>query len=223
MSVKIVPSMTKADFANLGRECVGLQDARVDRIHWDIMDGHFVPNITFGPDVVAACRKVCTVGFEAHIMCERPEGLLPRYAEAGCELVTVHPESLRQPYRTYTAIREMGLRLGIALSPATPLDQLDHVLDLVDLVLVMTVCPGFGGQPYLRAMEPKVRAVRELITASELAVDLEVDGGIGPDTIGGAAAAGADVFVAGSALWSYGSFDAGVSDLRARAETARAG
>ena len=220
--MKIVPSMLPADFANLGRDCQALEQAGVDRIQWDVMDGRFVPNLTFGPDIIAACRPVCAVGFEAHLMCERPEELLPRYVEAGCELVIVHPETLRQPHRTFEQIRELGARAGLALSPATPLAFAEHVLDLVDLVLVMTVNPGFGGQTYLASMEPKIAAAQRLIAASGHSLELEVDGGIGPDTIAGAAAAGADVFVSGSALWRYPSFAEGVADLRARAERARA-
>jgi ribulose-phosphate 3-epimerase len=221
MPAKIVPSVLPADFANLGRDCQDLEKAGVDRIQWDVMDGRFVPNLTFGPDVIAACRAVCDAPFEAHLMVERPEELLHRYVDAGCELVIVHPESLQQPHRTYAHIRELGARTGIALSPATPLAFVEHVLDLVDLILVMTVNPGFGGQRYISTMEPKVAAARRMIDASGFEIELEVDGGIGPDTIGGPAAAGADVFVSGSALWRYGSFGEGVADLRRRAEAAQ--
>lgn len=217
---KIVPSVLPADFARLGDDCAALEKAGVDRIQWDVMDGRFVPNLTFGPDVIAACRKVCTVGFEAHLMCERPEELLPRYVEAGCELVIVHPETLQQAHYTYHAIRELGARTGVALSPATPLAFVENVLDLVDLLLIMTVSPGFGGQSYIATMEPKIAAARALIDASGFDIELEVDGGIGPDTIAGAAGAGADVFCAGSALWRYDSFAEGVADLRARAKAA---
>jgi ribulose-phosphate 3-epimerase len=222
MSVMIVPSVLPADFAHLGRDCQALEDAGVDRIQWDVMDGKFVPNLTFGPDIIAACRNVCDVGFEAHLMVDRPEELLHTYVDAGCELIIVHPESLRQPHHTYGRIRELGAKTGIALSPATPLTSVEHVLDLVDLILVMTVNPGFGGQSYINTMEPKVAAARDMIDASGFAIELEVDGGIGPDTIAGAAKAGADVFVSGSALWRYPSFSEGVADLRERAEAARA-
>jgi len=220
VSVKIVPSVLPADFARLGDDCASLEEAGADRIQWDVMDGRFVPNLTFGPDVIAACRKVCTLGFEAHLMCERPEELLPRYVEAGCELVIVHPETLQQAHYTYRSIRELGVRTGIALSPATPLAFVEDVLDLVDLLLIMTVSPGFGGQSYIETMEPKIAKARAMIDASGFDIELEVDGGIGPDTIAGAAGAGADVFCAGSALWRYDSFAEGVADLRARAEAA---
>jgi ribulose-phosphate 3-epimerase len=221
MPVKIVPSVLPADFANLGRDCQALEKAGVDRIQWDCMDGKFVPNLTFGADTIAACRKACDVGFEAHLMCDRPEELLHTYVEAGCELVIVHPETLRQPHYTYARIRELGARAGIALSPGTPLAYAEHVLDLVDMILVMTVNPGFGGQSYIATMEPKVAAARAMIDASGFDIELEVDGGIGPDTIAGPAAAGADVFISGSALWRYPSFTEGVADLRQRAEAAQ--
>ncbi len=220
MQPKIVPSVLPADFARLGEDCRALEAAGVDRIQWDAMDGVFVPNLTFGPDVIAACRRVCDVPFEAHLMCERPEELLPRYAEAGCELTIVHPETLRQPHWTYAHIRDLGMRAGVALSPGTPLDVVEHCLDLVDLILVMTVNPGFGGQSYLATMEPKVAQARAMIAASGYDIELEVDGGIGPDTIAGPAAAGADVFVSGSALWRYPTFTEGVADLRSRAVAA---
>ncbi|MDQ3537504.1 MAG: ribulose-phosphate 3-epimerase [Actinomycetota bacterium] len=219
--MKIVPSVLPADLARLGEDCAALEAAGADRIQWDVMDGRFVPNLTFGPDVIAACRPHASCGFEAHLMCDRPEHMLPAYVKAGCELVIVHPESLRQPHRTYGTIRELGARTGIALSPATGLGAVEHVLDLVDLLLIMTVDPGFGGQAYLTSMEPKIAAARAMIDASGYDIELEVDGGIGPDTVAGAAAAGADVFVSGSALWRYASYAEGVADLRRRAEAAK--
>ncbi|MBA3621988.1 MAG: ribulose-phosphate 3-epimerase [Actinomycetota bacterium] len=218
---KIVPSVLPADLARLGENCAALDAAGVDRIQWDVMDGRFVPNLTFGPDVIAACRPHATCGFEAHLMCERPEHMLSAYVEAGCELVIVHPEALQQPHRTYGAIRELGVRSGVALSPASGLGTVEHVLDQIDLLLIMTVNPGFGGQAYLPSMEPKIAAARAMIEASGHDIELEVDGGIGPDTIAGAAASGADVFVSGSALWRYPSYAEGVADLRRRAEAAR--
>jgi len=220
MPAKIVPSVLPADFTRLGDDCIALEKAGVDRIQWDVMDGHFVPNLTFGPDVIAACREVCGVAFEAHLMVERPDDLLPRYVDAGCDLVIVHAETLVHPHRTLARIRELGANSGLALNPGTPAVVVENLLDLIDMVLVMTVNPGFGGQPYITTMEPKIAAVRRLIADSGYAVELEVDGGIGPDTIAGAAAAGADVFISGSALWKYPSFEDGVTDLRRRAEEA---
>jgi ribulose-phosphate 3-epimerase len=213
---KIVPSVLTADFARLGEVVAELDRAGVDRIHWDVMDGMFVPNLTFGPDVIAACRGYARCAFEVHLMCERPEELFPRYVEAGCELLLVHPETLRQPHQAYRSIAELGARPGVAISPASPLTHLDHVLDLIYLVTVMTVNPGFGGQAYLTSMEPKIAAARAKVDTADRAIELEVDGGIGPDTIARAAGCGADVFVAGSALWRYDSFAEGVRDLRQR-------
>ncbi len=220
MPAKIVPSVLPADLTRLGDDCLALEQAGVDRIQWDVMDGHFVPNLTFGPVVIAACRKACSVGFEAHLMVERPDDLLPRYVDAGCELVIVHAETLVHPHRTCARIRELGAKAGVALNPGTPASTVEHLLDLLDMVLVMTVNPGFGGQPYIASMEPKISQVRRMIDNSGFPIELEVDGGIGPDTIKGAARAGADVFISGSALWKYPSFAEGVADLRRRAELA---
>ena len=219
---KIVPSVLPADFTRLGEDCKALEDAGADRIQWDVMDGHFVPNLTFGPDVIAACRKACDIGFEAHLMVQRPDDLLPRYVEVGCDLVIVHIETLTHAHRTCARIRELGARSGVALNPGTPASAVAHLLDMVDMVLVMTVNPGFGGQPYLATMEPKIAEIRQMIDGSGFDIELEVDGGIGPDTIGGAARAGADVFISGSALWKYPSFAEGVADLRRRAADAAA-
>ncbi|WP_108665495.1 ribulose-phosphate 3-epimerase [Euzebya rosea] len=218
----IVPSVLPADFANLGRDCVALEEAGVDRIQWDVMDGVFVPNLTFGPDTIAACRPLVDVPFEAHIMAERPEDMLPRYIEeAGCEIIILHPETLGQPHRVYQQVKQMGAKLGIALSPATPLTHVEHAIDLVDEIVLMTVNPGFGGQAYIASMEPKIRMTAEMIAASGREIDLEVDGGMNADTIAGAAGAGANVFISGSALWKYDSFAEGVTDLRTRANEAR--
>jgi ribulose-phosphate 3-epimerase len=221
--VSIVPSVLPADLARLGEECQALEKAGVDRIQWDVMDGHFVPNLTFGPDVIAACRSLTTVPFEAHLMVERPDDLLDRYIEAGCDIVIVHAETATHLHRTLGGIREAGASPAVALNPATPLDAVRHVLDLLDMVLVMTVNPGFGGQAYIASMEPKIAELRALIVASSLDVDIEVDGGIAPATVAGAAAAGANVLVAGTALFKdEAGFEHAVADLRARAEAAAA-
>jgi len=210
----IVPSVLSADFSQLGAACVELVDAGADRLQWDVMDGHYVPNLTFGPDVIAACRNKVSCDFEAHIMCDRPEELLPRYVEAGCQWILVHPETLRQPHRTYQRIRELGAHAGVALSPATPVEHITDVLDLVDMVLVMTVSPGFGGQTYLSSMEPKISRVRDLVAASGRAIDIEVDGGVSAATIGGAASAGANVFVSGSSIATADDRAAAITELR---------
>jgi ribulose-phosphate 3-epimerase len=220
---RIVPSVLPADFARLGEECQALEKAGVDRIQWDVMDGHFVPNLTFGPDVVAAARRLVDLPFEAHLMVANPDAFLDRWVGAGCGLLIVHAEACPHLHRTLGAIREAGAATGVALNPATSLDAVTHVLDLVDLLLVMTVNPGFGGQRYLATMEPKIAAARRLIDERGLDIELEVDGGIGPATIAGAAAAGATTFCAGSALFGFdGGLSAGVTELRRlAAEAAR--
>ena len=180
---------------------MALEKAGVDRIQWDVMDGRFVPNLTFGPDVIASIRPHVSVMFEAHLMVLAPDELAPRYVEAGCELLIVHEEACPHLHRTLGHVRELGAKAGVALNPGTPIEAVEHVLDLVDLVLVMTVNPGFGGQKYIATMEPKIAQLAALRTTRGLDFDIEVDGGIGPATAAGAAAAGANVLVAGSALF----------------------
>jgi len=222
--IHIAPSVLPADFSKLGDECRALEAAGVDRIQWDVMDGQFVPNLTFGPDVIASCRNAVSIPFEAHLMVNTPEVLLPRYVEAGCELLIVHAESTGHLHRCLGQVAELGARAAVALNPATPVSAVEHVLDLVDMVLVMTVNPGWGGQAYIATMEPKLRELRGLILERGLDVDIEVDGGIGPDTIGGATAAGANVLVAGSSLYRDPEGLAhAVTDLRSRAEAAQRG
>ncbi|MCB1030193.1 MAG: ribulose-phosphate 3-epimerase [Acidimicrobiales bacterium] len=218
----IAPSVLPADFSKLGDECRALEDAGVDRIQWDVMDGQFVPNLTFGPDVIAACRRHVQVPFEAHLMVNTPEVLLQNYIDAGCEILIVHAESTMHLHRCLTQVAEGGARAAVALNPSTPISAVEHVLDLVEMVLVMTVNPGFGGQAYISTMEPKVRELRDLIVERGLDVDIEVDGGISPDTVADAASAGANVLIAGSALYRdpQGLAHA-VSDLRERAEAAQ--
>lgn len=197
----LVASVLPADFSELGEEVRQLEKAGVDRIQWDVMDGRFVPNLTFGPDVIAANRPHVAMGFEAHLMVDDPDPMLSRWVEAGCEIVIVHAEATRHLHRTLCAITDLGARAGVALNPATPLEAVTHVLHLVDLLLVMTVNPGFGGQRYLAEMERKIAAARLEIDQRGYDIELEVDGGIALPTIGAAAQAGADVFCAGSALF----------------------
>ena len=220
--IEIVPSVLPADFSRLGQEVAALERAGVDRIQWDVMDGRFVPNLTFGPDVIAACRAHAAVMFEAHLMVEDPDDLAARYVAAGCEMLIVHAEACRHLHRTLGHLREIGARPAVALNPSTPVSAVEHVLDLVDLVLVMTVNPGFGGQAYLDTMEPKVAELRRLILDGGHDVDIEVDGGISPSTIQGASVAGANVLVAGSALYRDAEGLAhAVAELRDLAEATR--
>jgi ribulose-phosphate 3-epimerase len=200
---EIVASVLGADYSVLGDEVAELERAGVDRIQWDIMDGRFVPNLTFGPDVVAACRPRASVPFEAHLMVEDPDPWLEPFAEAGCEAVLVHQEACRHLHRTLARTRSFGIRSGVALNPATPLESVRHVLDQVDVLLVMTVNPGFGGQAYLETMEAKIAEARRLIAESGLQVTIEVDGGISAATARRAREAGAEWLVAGSAILTH--------------------
>jgi ribulose-phosphate 3-epimerase len=222
--IQIAPSVLPADFSKLGDEVAALEAAGVDLIQWDVMDGQFVPNLTFGPDVIASARPHTSVPFEAHLMVYTPDVMAKQYIDAGCSRLIVHAEACTHLHRTLGNITDLGANAAVALNPATPASAIAHVLDLVDLVLVMTVNPGFGGQAYIPTMEPKIREIRSMIDAAGLAdaVDLEVDGGIGPATIAGAAAAGANVLIAGSALYKDPEgLEHAVTDLRARAEAAR--
>jgi ribulose-phosphate 3-epimerase len=199
----IVASVLGADYSRLGEELADLETAGVDAVQWDVMDGRFVPNLTFGPDLIAACRESTSLPFEAHLMIEEPERSLDRYITAGCETVIVHAEASTHLHRTLSAIADLGARPGVALNPATPLEAVRHLIDRVGLLLVMTVNPGFGGQAYIRTMEAKIGEARKLIDSEGLDVILEVDGGIGPATISGARSAGADLFVSGSAILGH--------------------
>lgn len=220
----IAPSVLPADFSRLGEEVAALEAAGVDLIQWDVMDGQFVPNLTFGPDVIASTRDHCTVPFEAHLMVHTPDVMAPSYVEAGCSRLIVHAEACTHLHRTLGNINELGAAAAVALNPATPASAVAHVLDLIDMVLVMTVNPGFGGQAYIPTMEAKIREVATMLDAAGRSDDvhIEVDGGIGPATIAGAASAGANVLIAGSALYrDPEGLEHAVSDLRARAEAAR--
>jgi ribulose-phosphate 3-epimerase len=226
LRIEIAPSVLPADFARLGEEVAALEAAGVDRIQWDVMDGQFVPNLTFGPDVIAAARRHSSLPFEAHLMVLTPDAMAADYVKAGCERLIVHAEACTHLHRTLGNMASLGAKASVALNPATPVSAVAHVLDLVDMVLVMTVNPGFGGQRYIATMEPKIRELRALLVDRGLAdtVGIEVDGGIAPDTVAAAAAAGANVLVAGSALYRDAEGLAhAVADLRARAEAAYTG
>lgn len=202
-----------------------LHTAGADRIHWDVMDGQFVPNLTIGPDVIAACRRFTDLPFEAHLMVLDADAMVERYVQAGCQRLTVHVEACTHLHRTLGNIRALGAAASVVLNPATPASSIAHVLDLVDMVLVMTVNPGFGGQRYIASMEPKVREIRRMIIDAGLdgQVDIEVDGGIAPGTIARMAEAGANVFVAGNAVFKAPDGPAhAIAELRRLAEAATA-
>ena len=199
--VKIAPSILAADFARLGAEVAEAEAAGADYIHVDVMDGHFVPNLTMGPPIVRAVRRVTELPLDVHLMMEAPERYLADFAEAGANILTVHVETCPHLHRTVEQIKELGCRAGVTLNPATPAASLQEILRFADLVLVMTVNPGFGGQRYIEGIELKIRQVRDMLDDGGLHAELEVDGGIDAETAGRVVRAGADVLVAGTAIF----------------------
>ena len=199
--MRIAPSILSADFARLGDEVRDVIAAGADLIHFDVMDNHYVPNLTVGPLVCEALKPVCTVPIDVHLMVKPVDRIIPDFARAGASIISFHPEASEHVDRTLGLIREHGCKAGLVFNPATPLHYLDHVMDKVDLVLVMSVNPGFGGQSFIASALDKLRAVRKRIEASGRDIWLEVDGGVKADNIAQVAAAGADTFVAGSAIF----------------------
>lgn len=212
MTVRITPSILNADFADMGREVGRIESA--DGVHIDVMDNHFVPNLTMGVPMVEALRKVTDLPFDAHLMIEDPDVWAPGYVDAGAQTVTFHLEAAKAPIRLAREIRSRGGRAAVALKPATPVEQIADFLDEFDQVLLMTVEPGFGGQSFLDCVLPKIRRTRELIDRTGKDIWLQVDGGVSPRTIARAARAGADTFVAGSAVYRAEAPDEAVQRLR---------
>jgi ribulose-phosphate 3-epimerase len=218
----IAPSILSADFARLGEEVRAVLDAGADVVHFDVMDNHYVPNLTIGPLICEALRKA---GIEApidvHLMVKPVDRIVPDFAKAGATWITFHPEASEHVDRTIGLIRESGCRPGLVLNPASPVSWLDHVLDKIDMVLLMSVNPGFGGQSFIPSALPKIAKVRELIERSGREIRLEVDGGVKVDNIEAVAAAGADTFVAGSAIFGAKDYRATIAAMRANIEKAR--
>ena len=202
--LKIAPSILSADFARLGDEVKAISEAGADWIHVDVMDGHFVPNLTIGPMVVKALRPWSSLPFDVHLMVTPADPLVEAFAEAGADILSVHPESGPHLHRTLMRIRALGKKAGVVLNPATPLSALDHVLDLTDLVLVMSVNPGFGGQSFIESALPKVEAIAERAAKAGLSIDVEVDGGVDAGNAPRLVSAGATVVVAGTASFKGG-------------------
>ena len=221
-ALRIAPSILSADFTRLGEEVRAVDEAGADWIHIDVMDGHFVPNITIGPEVIQALRPYSKLPFDVHLMISPVDAYLQAFAEAGSDIITIHAESGAHLHRTVQHIKALGKKAGVALNPGTPAQAVQPLLGEIDLVLVMSVNPGFGGQSFIASQIDKIKELRARIDASGRAIDLEVDGGINRDNVAHVVAAGADALVAGSATFSSGTYAENISALRAAPGGARA-
>ena len=215
---KIAPSILSADFSRLGAEIAAIEAAGADYVHIDVMDGHFVPNITIGPLIVEAVRRVTKLPLDVHLMIAEPDRYIESFAKAGADIIVVHAEATVHLHRTVQLIKSLGKRAGVSLNPATPLNVLDYVLEDLDLVLLMTVNPGFGGQSFIDACIPKIQSLRGIMDKRGIEAELEVDGGVKTDNIARISHAGADVFVAGSAVFQSPDYAATIAELKKKAK-----
>lgn len=215
---KIAPSILSADFARLGEEIKAIEAGGADYVHIDVMDGQFVPNITIGPLIVEAARRVTTLPLDVHLMIDNPDRYIPDFAKAGSDIIVVHAEATNHLHRTVQLIKSLGKKAGVSLNPATPLNLLDYVMEDLDLILLMTVNPGFGGQSFIEACIPKIQNLRATMDRRGVEAELEVDGGVKIDNIARISHAGADVFVAGSAVFNSPDYAATIAELKKKAK-----
>ena len=215
--IKLAPSILSADFARLLEDVKKVEKAGCEYLHIDVMDGHFVPNITLGPGIVKSLRKDVNMVFDAHLMIENPDNYIKEFADAGCDIIVVHQEACTHLHRTIQNIKSHGIKAGVALNPATPIETIKYVLQDVDMVLLMSVNPGFGGQSYIPVVTEKIKELKALIDEMNLDIDIEVDGGVKPSNIAEVVNAGANVIVAGSAILNAGNIDEAVKSLRENA------
>ncbi|SCH13049.1 MULTISPECIES: ribulose-phosphate 3-epimerase [unclassified Romboutsia] len=215
--IKLAPSILSADFARLLEDVKKVENAGCEYLHIDVMDGHFVPNITLGPGIVKSLRKDVKMVFDAHLMIENPDNYIKEFVNAGCDMIVVHQEACKHLHRTIQNIKSYNIKAGVALNPATPIESIKHVLDDVDMVLIMTVNPGFGGQSFIEGMIPKIKELKEIIDSRNLSVDIQVDGGIKPENVHKVVDAGANVIVAGSAIFNSDNIEETVKLFRKNA------
>ena len=216
--IKLAPSILSADFARLLEDVKKVEEAGCEYLHIDVMDGHFVPNITLGPNIVKSLRKDVNMVFDAHLMIENPDMYIKDFAEAGCDIIVVHQEACKHLHRTIQNIKSYNIKAGVALNPATPIETIKHVLKDVDMVLIMTVNPGFGGQSFIDSMIDKIRELKSIVVEQNLNIDIQVDGGIKPSNVADVVKAGANVIVAGSAIFNSSDIKETVIEFRENAK-----
>ncbi|MBO0959157.1 ribulose-phosphate 3-epimerase [Neobacillus sp. MM2021_6] len=212
--VKIAPSILSADFSKLGEEIIAVEKAGADYIHIDVMDGHFVPNITIGPLIVDAIRPLTKLPLDVHLMIENPDQYIEAFTKAGADYITVHVEACRHLHRTIQNIKSYGIKAGVVLNPATPVETIQHVIGDIDMVLLMSVNPGFGGQKFIPEVLPKIRKVKDMADQEGLVIEIEIDGGVNPETAKQCIEAGANVLVAGSAIYNQPDYETAISLIR---------
>jgi ribulose-phosphate 3-epimerase len=216
--IKIAPSILSADFTRLGEEIKSIESAGADLIHIDVMDGHFVPNITIGPMIVEAVRRITHLPLDVHLMISDPDRYIDAFSKAGSDIITIHAEATIHLHRSIQYIKAKGIKAGVSLNPATPIDTIEYVLHELDMILIMTVNPGFGGQEFIPEIVPKIKELKSIIDERGYGAQIEVDGGIGPETINMVSSAGAEIFVAGSAIFNSRNYQETIALMRKNAD-----